>query len=261
MSISGLRKTQKVIKDLILFDSVWKKRNKIQLAKKLQKKTIKRIAVYRDLVKSSFSSLISNIYPHTKRFFNKKWNELLSKYIETYPPSSPILNKAAEHLPKYLSKRKDILKKYPFIGELAHYEWLEVEIYERDGETAKRRRGGKNKGLILNPIHEICKFEYPIPEIIERLVDKRKIGKITKQPTNVLIYRDPKTLQVRFIELSDGALTYLQLLEMGFHSGFIPKFLTEHYQIEGSSLKGFHSELNKLVKTLKDKRILIPQTT
>lgn len=249
-----LKKTQKTIKDLILFDSAWKKRNK---ATGIKKETLKKLETYRTLVKNTLYDILNKIYPYTKTLFKKGWNELLSRYIEDYPPTSPILNKVAECLPEFLSRQKNIVKKYPFINELAKYEWLEVEIYERDGVPTRRRKGEKNKGLILNPIHEICKFEYPIPEIIERLVDKRKMGKITKQPTNVLIYRDPKTLQVHFIELSDGALTYLQLLEIGFHSGFIPKFLAEHYQIEGSSLKGFHSELNKLVKTLKDKRILI----
>jgi len=116
---------------------------------------------------------------------------------------------------------------------------------------------GNNIALIFNKpsvgINNKLKFNlsFTTKDVAKRL------GKIIKQPTNVLIYRDPKTLQVRFLELSDGALTYLQLLEIGFHPDFVPSFLAEHYQIEGSSLKGFHSELNKLVKTLRDKRILL----
>lgn len=244
----SLKKTQKTIKDLILFDSAWKNRNKV---KDLSKKAIQKIEIYRNLVKNSFSDISANIYPVTYKLLSKNWNSLLSDYIEKYPPSSPILNKAVEHFSEYLSFRKDILKKYPFIVELVFYEWLEVEIYEKEGGKEK------NKILSLNPIHEICTFQYPIPSIVELIENKRLLKKVCKQKTNVIIYRDPKDFSVRFFELSSSSLTFIELLKSGFPLEMAIYLLSNAFQIDERNYKNFEKEAMKLVRTLKKSRILI----
>ena len=245
---TSLKRIQKIIKDLILFDSVWNKRSKV---KGLSKLTIERIKIYRELVKNSFYDISTNIYPFTYKLLSKSWDKLLSDYLEKYPPSSPILNKVIEHLPEYLSARKDILKKYPFISELAHYEWLEVEIYEREGSS------GKSKILSLNPVHEICTFQYPIPEIVEMIENNQTLGKIYKQKTNVLVYRDPKDFSVRFFELSTSTLAFVELLKTGFSIDMVIYFLANAYQVDESGYKAFEKEAMKLVSLLKKSRILV----
>ena len=246
---NNLQETEKTIKDLILFDSAWNKRTKI--GKNLPKAALQKIKVYRYLVKNSFTDLITKIYPGTYKLLHKSWKTLISKYIEAYPPSSPILNKVAENFPFFLAEQKKIIKKYPFMHELALYEWLEVEVYERVGDTTGGRSGD------LNPIHEICKFEYPIPEIVEKIESNKPMGKVSKQPVNVLIYRDPKTLNVRFNEVSSGALAYLELLLSGFPHEMTLMILQEYYKIEKKDLKDFNKQLTAMAKTLKERRVLI----
>ncbi len=247
----NLKKTQKIIKDLILFDSAWNKRGKV---KDLSKSTLEEIKIYRELVRNSFCDVSIKIYPFTYKLLSKSWEKLLSDYLEKYPPASPILNKVVEQLPEYLSIRKDSLKKYPFISELARYEWLEVEIYEREGQE---KRGEKNKILSLNPIHEICTFNYAIPEIVEMIENNQPLGKIYKQKTIVLIYRDPKDLSVRFFELSTSTLAFIELLKSGFSIDMVIYFLANAYQIDEKNYKSFEKEAMKLVKTLKKSRILV----
>ena len=248
MASNSLKKTQKIIKDLILFDSAWNKRSKV---KSLSKSTLERIKIYRELVRNSFSDISVNIYPFTYKLLSKNWDKLLSDYLEKYPPSSPILNKVVENLSVYLSIRKDILKKYPFISELARYEWIEVEVYEREGSVQK------NKVLSLNPIYEICTFQYAIPEIVEMIEDNRPLGKIYKQKTNVLIYRDPKDFSVRFFELSTSTLAFIDLLKSGFSIDMVIYFLANAYQIDENGYRAFEKEAMKLVRTLKNNRILV----
>lgn len=250
MNKTQLKETLKVVKDLIMFDSAWNKRNKIKQAKKLPKGALRRIQTYRDLVKSSFYEVLSNIYPDTHKLLDKEWNNLISKYIEKYPPNSPILTKVAERFPLFLSEEKNIQIKYPFLSELALYEWLEVDIYGRETRT-------KTNGHFLNPASEICNFNYPIPEIAERVENKKPLGKQKPSPTNVLIYRDPKNLTIRFIELSEGTIHYLLLLKKGYTNDKIKRILAKHYNIDTRHLKTFNHEIQKLVKDLKNKRILV----
>ena len=248
MKSKDLKKTQEVIKDLILFNSAWNKRKKIKSPYKLD---FERIGVYRDLVKTSFTELITNIYPLTYSLFKNHWKELLSKYIEAYPPKSPVLVRAAEDFPVFLAKQKDITKKYPFIPELAKYEWFEVDLCERE----EHHNGTKIQGL--NPVHELCRFEYSIPEIAELLEKNKRLNKITKQPTNVFIYRDPKDLSIRFFELSPSSLQYIELLNLGFTHAAIVSFLATAYNVEKNNFKDFKKGADELLQTLKRSRIIL----
>lgn len=200
-----------------------------------------------------------NIYPLTYNLLNKSWNRLLSDYLEKYPPALPILNKTVGQLPEYLSMRKDILQKHPFISELARYEWLEIDIYERKRikglENQRTRR--KSKILSLNPVHEICAFQYAIPDIVEMIENNQPLGKIYKQRTIVLIYRDPKDFSVRFFELSTSSLAFIELLKSGFSIDMVIYFLANAYKIDEKNYKSFEKEAMKLIKTLKKSRILI----
>ena len=251
----NLKKTQKIIKDLILFDSVWNKRNKV---KDLSKVTIEEIKTYRELVRNSFCDVSINIYPFTYKLLKKDWSKLLSDYLEKYPPASPVLNKVVEQLPEYLSHRKDTLKKYPFISEVSRYEWLEVEIYEKGNvEGEKEGKGEKKKSLSLNPIHEVCTFQYAIPEIVETIEDEKPLGKIYKQKTIVLVYRDPKDFSVRFFELSTSTLAFVELLKSGFSIDMVIYFLANAYKIDEKNYKSFEKEAMKLVNVLKKSRILV----
>ena len=239
----NLKKTQKEIKDLILFDSKWKKKNK---AKDLE--------TYRTLVKNTLNDIQNKIYPYTNRILKKEWNELLSNYIEKYPPKSPILNKVAEHFPEYLSKQKNILKKYPFISELALYEWLEVVIYERNGNEKQTR---EKREITLNPIHEICHFQFHIPEIVQILQKNKNLGKVIKKPANVLIYRDPKNLSVRIFELSEASSIFIELMKQGYSEKDILQTFASAYNIEKKDFKKFKKNFYKLVNDLKKYKIFI----
>ena len=254
MSTKELHQTLKTVKDLILFDTVWKKRYKNKHAKKLPKLALEKITKYRELVRGSLSTVINNIYPNTHEVLKKDWENLLSKYIEKYPPDSPILIKVAKYLPEFLSKQKTILKNYPFIVELANYEWVDVDIYERESNGVSGYRG---IGVKLNPVHEICRFNYPIPEIVSLIKSKKKLTKISKKPTTMFIYRDPKDLYTRFFELSPGTEVYIELIKKGYTHDKAVKHLSKIYKIKKENLKAFEKDLKNLAGELQKSRIII----
>ncbi|GEM_PF-3268496 len=254
MSVKKLKEKEKIIKDLILFNSVWNKRNKIRAAKELPKEAIKRISVYRGLVKTSFTDVISRIYPLTKKLIGNKWKSLLSEYVQAHPPDSPLLHMVGEKLPEYLQKQKPIIKKYPFISELTRYEWVELEVSEMETNL----NGKREKGVLhLNPASKICSFNYPIPLITEMLENNQSLKKIQKSSTNVILYRDTKDLTVRVFELSQSTLDFLDLCKEGYSYELSLFSLTFLYQIPEENQKEFKYQLDELIKNLKKNRILI----
>ena len=250
MTKLNLQQTQKTIKDLILFDSAWAKRKKIKI---LSKTAIERIGLYRELVYNSFYDLLTSIYPNTYELLKKDWGNLLHQYIEAYPPKSPILNKVGEYFPVFLQNQKSILNKYQFISELAKYEWVELEVYEKEVSDLKLNP----KILSLNPAHIVCKFEYPIVDVVELIKNKKSLSDIQKKETNIFIYRDPKDLSVRFFELSSSTLQYVELLDWGFTHNIAIEMLRDTYEIEEAYFKDFQKQANELQKVLKKNRIIL----
>ena len=250
MNKEEFKQTLETVKDLILFDSKWEKRSKSKEANKIPKKAIERIKVYRDLVHNSFYELITKIYPFTKELLKKDWKKLISEYIEECPPRSPILNKVAEPFPQFISRKKKLLSKYPFIAELALYEWLELDVSDKEYDLVH------NKGS-LNPANEICRFSFPIPEIIDLIKRKKSVSNIGPKSTCILIYRDPKTFDSRFFELSEGALGYVELLKTGLMHEMIVLGMSDFYKISAKDFSKFEKNISMLVKELKKNRIIV----
>lgn len=246
-----LKKTLSTVKDLLLFDSSWKKRKSHKEVKKLPKKAVERILIYRELIQSSIFDLISRIYPYTLELIKKDKEKLLPLYLEQFPPKSPILNKVAENFPLFIANQKQVIKKYPFIYELATYEWLELEVADREDSEDKPISN------TLNPIHEICRFKYNIPEIIELIKNNKPVNKISPKQTSILIYRNPKTLEVKFFQLSPASLGYIELLTQGFNDDFITMILSEVFKVDENRFDEFRKEIGKFVKELKRNKIIL----
>lgn len=248
MSKNNLKKIQETVKDLILFDSAWQDK---KLVNSLPEKVLKRITLYKELVRNSFNSTFENIYPNTFKLVKNNWNELYTEYIKQYPPDSPLLNRVVEHLSEFLTTKKNILKKYPFISELAKFEWAEVEIYEKEDYT-----NNKNKQE-LNPIHMILRFEYPIVEILKLIEKKKAIKTIEKKQVNILLYRDPKSLKVRMFELAPGTLAYIELLKRGLNHKEATELLMEFFKVKENEQALFKQNMNNLKKELKKNKIIL----
>lgn len=252
MSIKELEKTERAVKNLILFDSAWKKRAQYKF---IPKHTIERIKIYRELVWNTLSDVVEGIYPYTNKLLLTHWNKLLKQYLEFSPPSSPILYMVGKDFPAFLNTKSTLKKKYPFLYELALYEWLELEILEKEISLEKRKTG-----LNINPASIICNFEYNIPALIKSIEINKIPLKIKKEPTSIIIYRDPKTFSVRFFELSQAIRLFLELLKIDNDLELIIDTIIEHYKIEERKQKDFKKNLKEIINILKKNKIIL-QTT
>ena len=144
-----------------------------------------------------------------------------------------------ERLPESL---KPIWEQCPYLSELARYEWLEVDVLNApDPVVPLQTEPGVPSSTdcfgdwvpVWNPVMHFTRFKYPILSIIEQLeldmdtetcdgdcggeghneeagqglntaaaVKPEDIDYQTKQPLELLIYRDPESEQARFFQLN-----------------------------------------------------------
>lgn len=182
---------------------------------------------YASLILGTIEECLSGIYPYCEKLLTAdyserwRWKALAVDYYRRHPNPSPLLLPAVAQFPTYLATQADLLKQYPFLAELAHYEWLEAELQNApDGEYPE---GGmpvseltpavlSDARPVWNLVSCLVGFQYDIPALITEIkvstLAQLKGLSITPKLTPILIYRDPVTLNPRFFSLTPltGAL-------------------------------------------------------
>lgn len=184
----------------------------------------KGVALYGRMINYGHHDVMDSIFPFCAKLLGQQWEEVVEDYLLRYPPGHYNLNHICRHFSEYLVKYgQSHLKVYPFLHELADYEWLELEKIE---DTSVIVHGDKASisspeqimtlGPIVNATLIIRDYQYPIAEIAARMESDRKVRrKVPPKPTSVAIFRDPETHRVRFLELGRAAASLIKALQRG----------------------------------------------
>jgi len=191
----------------------------------------KRIALYEELLFNTVLDTFQSIYPYTYRLLSREgereadWVALAEQYRRAYPNQSYKLMGAVCAFPEFLAEQDGLISKYPFLPDLALYEWLEMVVLNLpDASQAIHLPGAvpvpenwADYAPAWNPATQLRQLDYHVPEILElfnqeaagrELLDS---GDIQKKPVDILIYRDPNTMEARFFCLNGLTARLLQL--------------------------------------------------
>lgn len=182
-----------------------------ELVKQIDKRGID---LYASLLNFGHQDVMLSIYPGCAKLLGHRWADVVDSYLEHYPPCHYNFNRTAERFSQYLTKYGERHKlKYPFIAELADYEWLELEVMETaievetaDYEQLTSPEQFESSGPLVNPTLVVRRYCYPIPDIVDYLRDDCcSPREVEAKPTSVALYRDPYGHHCRFLELGDLA--------------------------------------------------------
>jgi hypothetical protein len=206
-----------------------------------------RFQTYRDLVFEGMLEVVQNICPITRSILSDdELKKLFWDFLLASPPQSPVLRRLPWEVSQFLRKRNHpLLEKYPWLGELMEYEYLEIQV--RFAEDIEKILA---EGTIsLQPAHALGEFTWPVHFIGRDRHDPRSLP---RGKYYLLLWRDPASLEVKFMEinllvaamvkaLGQGARTPEDLLETLAKQIGIP--LSAGYLQEGRNLiRGFISQ-------------------
>lgn len=177
-----------------------------------------RVKQYQYMVLGNIQDTLESIYPYTQQILGEQWNEWVKSYIGEHPPSSYLLSKLAETFPSFLAKQATIVANYPFLPDLARYEWQEAELLNALDETLPQKLKAKpdidlqTHAPVLNPIASIFQSPWNIPQLVQQLEDKRPIQpQESSQP--IWMLRLPEyPFSVSFHEVSPLLAVWLQFV-------------------------------------------------
>ncbi len=202
-----------------------------------------RMAMYRELFFNNIDGFLTANFPVLHRLFDEKeWANLVQDFFSQHVCQTPHFSEIAEEFLAYLQNERQCATDFPFLAELAHYEWVEMALSITDAKTLQiSSENLETTPLQISPLAGLLAYQFPVHQISPEFLPLTA----PKQATFLVAYRDMDDV-VQFLEITPLTYQLLQLVETQ------PEQLAETYLIQ---LANFAPTI--AVQTLKEKGLEI----
>jgi hypothetical protein len=175
---------------------------------------VARAQVYRDLVFSNLSSLLSGTFPVLVKILGDDgWRSLVRIFLRDYRAHTPKFGEIAKELVEFLASEPQALSEGswpPFKVELAHYEWVEMALQQSEAEPLSL----SDAGLLLDRPLQVSPLAWPLAYAwpVQLVGPDYQPETAPAQPT-LLLVRRAEDWSVKFSALSPLAWRLLQRIE------------------------------------------------
>ena len=172
----------------------------------------RRMAMYRELFFNNIDSFLCSNFPVLRKILNdSQWLELAQGFFAGHHCRTPHFSEIAEEFLDYLQKRKNA-EDYPFLLELAHYEWVEMALAISKADArlgdAAFAAAPLQRTIALSPLAWPLAYQYPVQRISPEFLPADP----AEQPTYLVVYRD-RDDKVHFMQSTPLTFRLLQILE------------------------------------------------
>lgn len=171
-----------------------------------------RIAAYRQLLFNNVDGFLTDGFPVLRTLHSSaKWRELVQDFFCHHSCTSPYFCEISKEFLGFLQQRK-VCADYPFMQELAHYEWVELALSLAKDEVIANP---KNKIATIS-CHNLSLSKLAMPLAYKFAVHKISRDYMPKTtpntPTYLLVYRD-SDYRVNFTQLAPLSFVLLNVLQ------------------------------------------------
>lgn len=174
-----------------------------------------RLAVYADLLYNKFDESLSACFPVMHSLLSKvNWRALLLDFIAEHRCLTPYYRQIPDEFLHYLQYERQSADEWPFLAELAHFEWIELQLSIAESEPVTRKQLSDTELLthipVFAPVMQLLYYRWPVQDIGPNFLPMEP----TETVTHILGFRDSED-QVRFVKLSPATAKLILLLNNG----------------------------------------------
>ena len=163
----------------------------------------RRMAIYRDLFFNNLKNLLSNMFPVLKKLHTAdKWSSMIRQFMRDHCATTPYFLQLPQEFLEFLqTEYKPLDDDFPFLLELAHYEYAELAL--SISEQTNDLRGVDPDGNLLSniPIKSLLTWVYAYQYPVHRISKDFQPDGPGEQPTYLAVYRGSDD-KVGFLELN-----------------------------------------------------------
>ncbi|MEW5788249.1 MAG: putative DNA-binding domain-containing protein [Pseudomonadota bacterium] len=173
----------------------------------------RRMKVYEELLINNLEGFLLACFPVCRKILGKRrWDTLVRAFFRDHVSHTPYFRQIPEEFLKYVQDGHLSGDHPPFLPELAHYEWVELELdtSDRDAHLPPHDPDGDLLAgrLLLNPVLRVLAYRWPV----HRLSPRYKPAEPPEQPTFTLAFRD-REHRVRFSLINPATARLLTLIQ------------------------------------------------
>lgn len=193
----------------------------------------RRMGIYRELLYNNVEGFMANNFPVIREILSDdQWHKLVREYFANHKATTPLFPKLPFEFVQFLEKEHEPDPAYPFLYEMAHYEWAESVLATdvRDINFSDVvPEGDLLSGIpITSELIWLLAYDYPVHQISPEFVPQEKPA----AQTYLVVYRDRED-EVGFMELNPVTARLLECLianEAGLTGQAILQAIAEELQ-------------------------------
>jgi len=174
----------------------------------------RRMAIYRELFFNNLKSLLSNMFPVLKKLHSDQhWRRLVRKFMQQHQAHTPyFLQLPAEFLDFLQNEYELEPDDFPFLVELAHYEYIELALSV--SEEANDMAGVDDEGDLLAgiPVKSALAWAFAYQYPVHRISSDFLPDAPAEHPVYLAVYRGSDD-KVGFLELNAVTAGLLNAIE------------------------------------------------
>jgi len=172
----------------------------------------RRMAIYRDLFFNNVEGFVSNCFPVLRSLVSDQdWRILVRDFYARHISHSPLFSEIPAEFLAYLEQEKpaDLVPDFPFLLELAHYEWLELvaQIATDELPAAASLDVEANTRIGLSPLAFVQGYQFPV----QHIGPAQQALTAPAEPSLLVVYRN-RLDKVQFLALNPLSYQLLQQL-------------------------------------------------
>lgn len=174
----------------------------------------RRMAIYRELFFNNLHSLLSSTFPVlTKLHTDEQWRALVREFMVRHEAQTPYFLEIPKEFLLFLEHdHEEQPDDFPFLLELAHYEWVELALAvseERDDMTGIDADGDLLGGIpVKSVLAWVLAYRFPVHQISEDFQPQAP----GDEPTCLAIFRKADD-ELGFMKLSPVTARLLDVIE------------------------------------------------
>ena len=173
----------------------------------------RRMAIYRELFFNNLRNLLSTMFPVLKKLHKKeKWEELIRLFMQRHRADTPYFLKLPEEFLSFLQNEYEFQDDdFPFLIELAHYEYIELALSISEEENDLTCIDPDGDLLAAIPVKSALAWVYAYQYPVHRISTDYIPTEPAEQPVFLAVYRRAND-KVGFLELNQVTANLLDAI-------------------------------------------------
>ena len=174
----------------------------------------RRMSIYRELFFNNLLQLLSGTFPVLKKLHTpEKWRGLIRQFMIQHRAQTPYFLRIPKEFLSFLEDEYTVDEDdYPFLLELAHYEWAELALSVSEADNDDLRFDAEGDLLSGIPMKSRLAWSFAYRFPVHRISESYKPTEAPDVPTFLVIHRSPD-YELNFQELNPVTARLLELIE------------------------------------------------